>query len=175
MTPARPSLPLSLAVMAVLLSACQMSAPEEEILRAADTPGAPPGADPASCYARHVTPAIIETVTEQVMVQPPQIDTNGAVAYPAVYRTETRQEIVRERKELWFETLCLEDWTPEFISSIQRALAVRGYFHGNVNGKMDHATRRAIRAYQVEQGVDSDVLSIAAARQLGLKEVAREG
>jgi hypothetical protein len=160
--------------MAMLLAACQMSTPENEILRAAETPGAPPGADPNACYARHVTPAIIETVTEHVMVQPPQVDSAGTVIYPAVYRTETRQEIVRERKELWFETLCREDWTPEFISSVQRALQVRGYFQGAVSGKMDHATRRAIRAYQLEQGVDSEVLSIAAARQLGLKEVPRE-
>jgi Putative peptidoglycan binding domain. len=169
-----PPLRLPLALMAVLLTACQMSNPDNEILRAAETPGAPPGADPNACYARHVTPAIIETVTEQVMVQPPQIDSSGKVIYPAVYRTETRQEIVRERKELWFETLCREDWTPEFISSVQRALQVRGYFHGTVNGRMDHATRRAIRTYQFEQGVDSEVLSIAAARQLGLKEVPRE-
>ncbi|TNE70050.1 MAG: peptidoglycan-binding protein [Rhodobacteraceae bacterium] len=169
-----PPLRLALVLMSALLSSCQMSAPDTEILRAADTPGAPPGADPEACYARHVTPAIIETVTEHVMVQPPQIDSSGAVAYPAVYRTETRQEIVRERKELWFETLCREDWTPEFIASVQRALQVRGYFQGAVNGKMDHATRRAIRAYQLEQGVDSEVLSIAAARQLGLKEVPRE-
>ncbi|SFI53792.1 Putative peptidoglycan binding domain-containing protein [Celeribacter neptunius] len=151
-----------------------MSAPSSEILRASETPGAPPGADPDACYGRHVTPAIIETVTEQVLVQPPQIDASGAVSYPAVYRTETRQEIVRERKELWFETLCTEELTPEFVASVQRALAVRGYYNGAANGRMDHATKRAIRAYQVEQGVDSDILSLAAARQLGLKEVPRD-
>ncbi|WP_417262149.1 peptidoglycan-binding domain-containing protein [Celeribacter sp.] len=166
--------PIALLLAAAVLAACQMDTSESEILRAAETPGAPSGADPNACYARHVTPAIIETVTEQVLVQPPQIDASGAVTYPAVYRTETRQEIVRERKELWFETLCREDWTPEFIASVQRALAARGYYQGQAHGRMDHATRRAIRAFQVEQSVDSEVLSLAAARQLGLKEVARE-
>ena len=162
-------------ILAGLLAACQMSTPEEGILRASDTPGAPPGADPNTCYGRHVTPAIIETVTDQVLVQPPQIEANGTVSYPAVYRTETRQEIVRERKELWFETLCQEELTPEFIASLQRALSVRGYHTGAANGRMDFATKRAIHAYQLEQGVDSDILSLAAARQLGLKEVPREG
>ncbi|MEG3662689.1 peptidoglycan-binding domain-containing protein [Celeribacter halophilus] len=166
--------PIALFLATGLMAACQMTTPETEILRASETPGAPPGADPESCFSRHVTPAIIETVTEQVLVQPPQIDASGTVSYPAVYRTETRQEIVRERKELWFETLCREDWTPEFIASVQRALAVRGYYHGTAHGRMDHATRRAIRTYQLEQGVDSEVLSLAAARQLGLKEVPRE-
>ncbi len=156
-----------------VLSACQMTGPSEEIIRASEAANPPPNADPNACYARHVTPAIIETVTEQVMVQPPEIDADGKVAYPAVYRTETRQKIIRERKELWFETLCQEEMTPDFIASLQRALAVRGYFQGTVNGRMDHATKRAIRSYQKEQGVDSDILSIAAARQLGLKEVAR--
>lgn len=159
---------------ASLLAGCQLAAPETEVLRAADTAEAPPGADPEACYGRHVTPAIIETVTEQVLVQPPQIDASGRVTYPAVYRTETRQEIVRERKELWFETLCSEELTPEFVASVQRALSVRGYFHGTVNGRMDHATKRAIRGYQKDQGVDSDILSLAAARQLGLKAVPRD-
>ncbi|MBW6418203.1 peptidoglycan-binding protein [Celeribacter sp. PS-C1] len=166
--------PIALFLASAVLAACQMATTDEEILRASETPGAPPGADPDACYARHVTPAIIETVTEQVLVQPPQIDVSGAVTYPAVYRTETRQEIVRERKELWFETLCREEWTPDFIASVQRALAARDLYHGQAHGRMDQGTRRAIRAYQLEQGVDSDVLSLAAARQLGLKEVPRE-
>lgn len=152
------------------------AAPKETagIVRAIDVADAPPGADPNACFARHVRPAIIETVTEQVLVQPPQIGAGGAVTYPAVYRSETRQEIVRERKELWFETLCEEMLTPDFISALQRALGARGYFRGTVSGRMDSATRKAIRAYQQEQGVDSDILSIAAARQLGLAVLPRE-
>lgn len=150
------------------LAGCEISAPNEEVVRAIDVAGAPPGADPNACYARHVTPAIIETVTEQVLVQPPQIKADGTVAFPAVYRSETKQKIVRERRELWFETLCQEAVTPEFIASLQRALAARSYFKGQVNGRMDAQTRKAIRAYQKAQGVDSEVLSLAAAQKLGL-------
>ncbi|WP_417259265.1 peptidoglycan-binding domain-containing protein [Celeribacter sp.] len=159
----------------VALSACQGTSPDTgtQVLRARDAQTAPPGADPDSCYARTVTPAIIETVTEQVLVQPPQIGSDGSVTYPAVYRTETRQNIVRERKELWFETLCDEELTAEFIASVQRALAAREFYIGPTTGHMDRATRAAIRAYQKDQGVDSDVLSLAAARKLGLIAVER--
>jgi hypothetical protein len=150
------------------LAACQLTTPSDDILRAGEAASAPPGADPNACYGRHATPAIIETVTEQVLVQPPQINVDGVVSYPATYRTETRQEIVRERKELWFETLCPEDLTADFLSSLQRALAVRGFYSGTITGTLDRATRRAIRAYQKNEGLDSDVLSLAAARKLGL-------
>lgn len=150
------------------------AAPDTEVVRASDAQYAPPGADPDACYARTTTPAIIETVTEQVLVQPPQIGADGRVLFPAVYRTETRQNIVRERKELWFETLCDEELTVEFVSSLQRALQARGYYNGSISGKIDRPTSRAIRAYQQAHDVDSHILSLAAARLLGLKAVERE-
>lgn len=155
------------------LTACQMSQPTDEVLRASDVASAPPGADPNACFGRHSTPAIIETVTEQVLVQPPQINADGTVSFPATYRTETRQEIVRPRKELWFETLCAEAFTPEFIETLQRALAARGFYRGAITGKFDRATRRAVLGYQQSQGLDSEILSLVAARKLGLVEVAR--
>jgi hypothetical protein len=120
-----------------------------------------------------VTPAIVETVTEQVLVQPPQISTTGSVNYPATYRTETRQEIVRERTELWFETLCEDLLSPDFIETLQRALAARGFYSAQTTGVIDRNTRRAILAYQTSEDLHSDVLSLAAARRLGLSELPR--
>ena len=42
---------------------------------------------------------------------------------------------------------------------------------------MDRLTRRAVRAYQAPLGLDSGILSLAAARKLGLAvvDVARDG
>ncbi len=128
----------------------------------------PPDADPNACYGREVTPAVIETVTEQVMLQPPQIASDGRVLEPGVFVTETQQRIVEERRVLWFETPCQAERDPEFIASLQRALMARGLYRGTPNGVMDRRTRRAIRDYQAPQGLDSAVLSLAAARQLGL-------
>ncbi len=128
----------------------------------------PPGMAGAGCFGQDATPAEIETVTEQVMLQPPSVSVDGTVLYPAVYKTETRQAIVKERRELWFETPCTQDLTPEFVASLQRALSVRGHYRGPINGEMTGRTRAAIRAFQKPQGLDSAILSKAAARQLGL-------
>lgn len=160
------------------LAACQSTLPAPDVMRLAEPePGivraaeGPPGAAPDSCWGRDVTPAVIETVTEQVMLQPAEITSDGTVLAPAVFKTETRQRITRERTEIWFEAPCPERMTPGFIASVQRALAARGFHRGAVTGEMDGTTRRAIRRYQQTEGLDSAVLSLAAARRLGLVEV----
>ncbi len=166
--------PLSLALCAALLVAgCgRVAVPdvaqlmEPEPVRTHGTP--PPGMDPSACFGQDNTPAEIETVTEQIMLQPASVSTDGKVHYPAVYKTEVHQAIVKERRELWFETPCSGALTPEFVASLQRALKVRSKYHGPVNGEMTRRTRAAIRAFQKPQGLDSAILSKAAARQLGL-------
>ena len=122
---------------------------------------------------KDVTPAVIETQTDQVVDRPTGLRPDGS-PHPAVYRTETRQVIVQERREIWFETPCPEDLTPDFVASLQRALVARGLLHVPPSGVMDNLTRRAIRLYQRRQGLDSSILSLAAARSLGLAAVARE-
>ena len=135
---------------------------------------APPGAAPGTCWGKHVTPAIIETTTHQVMLQPAEIRADGSVTQPATFKTETRQEIVRERREIWFQTPCPEILSPNFIASVQRALQARGVYRGQVNGQMDKATRSAVRKYQKPQGLDSGILSLAAAKKLGLVAIEPE-
>ena len=110
---------------------------------------------PEICQARDETPAVIETVTESRM-------DGGAL------HTETTQNIVQIRRVQWFDTPCLTAWTPEFIASVQRALIVRGVLTGPADGIMDGRTRSAIRVFQREEGINSDVLSIAAGKRLGL-------
>ena len=136
---------------------------------------APPGASPGSCWGKHATPAIIETVTEQILLQPAEVTTDGRVLHPAIYKNETRQQIMRERRETWFETPCEREATPEFIASVQRALAARGLYNGPITGEMDSRTRAAVRAYQAPEGLDSRILSLAASRKLGLSAIPRGG
>ncbi|MEM8648801.1 MAG: peptidoglycan-binding domain-containing protein, partial [Pseudomonadota bacterium] len=78
---------------------------------------------------------------------------------------------VTPREDTWFETPCDDVMTPEFTASLQRALKARGHYQGAVNGRMDGRTQAAIRAYQKPQGLDSGMLSLAAARQMGLMQV----
>ena len=145
---------------------------EPEVTRLAQT--APPGAAPGSCWGKNVTPAVIETVTHQVLLQPAQVLVDGTVLQPAVYKTETLQDIVRERRETWFLVPCDSTQTPEFIASVQRALAARGLYKGRISGEMNAATRAAVRRFQKPQGLDSGILSLAAARKLGLVAVVAE-
>lgn len=162
-----------LALTVSILSGCAATRPlEPDVVQRLDT--APPGAAPGKCWGKDVSPAVVETVTEQIMLQPAEILSDGSIAEPAIYKTETHQRIVKERQETWFETPCPADLTPEFNASLQRALKARGHYAGPAHGQLDARTRAAIRTYQKAQGLDSGILSVAAARQLGLIAVPRD-
>ncbi len=133
----------------------------------------PPDAPLGSCWGRDSTPATIETVTEHILVQPAELDSDGSVRQPAIYRKVTSQDVIRERREIWFETPCPDQLDAAFVTSVQRALMARGYYKGPLDGEISNRTRRAVRAFQKEQGLDSAILSLAAARQLGLVTIAR--
>jgi hypothetical protein len=156
----------------LVLTAC-MDAPQ--VMRAGGDPIGPL-ADPVmvdtslgTCFARTTTPAIIETVTEQVMVQPASVRSDGTVQSPAAFRTVTRQQIMRERREVEFETPCAAVMTPQLIASVQRALIARGYYNGAINGRFDGRTATAIERFQTAQGdVQTSTLTLQTARTLGL-------
>ena len=158
----------------LLLAAC--GAPE------APPPPAAPAFVPAAiesdatgrCFGRDVTPAVIETITAQELVSPATLGPDGSVLVPATYRSVTRQVITRERQEVAFETICPPAYTAEFVETLQRALAVRGFYDGPVNGVMDTATGRAVQDFQRDAGPDSPLLSIEAARALGIVALTRE-
>ncbi|MFW2588289.1 peptidoglycan-binding domain-containing protein [Sagittula sp. SSi028] len=120
------------------------------------------------CQAREETPAVYEHVMGEVRVIQAEIADDGTVITPAVYRRAPVPKIVRERSEIIFDAVCGHQMTPEFLSSLQRALAARDYFHGNVTGMIDAPTAAAIRKYQRERGLDSAQLSLDTARMLGL-------
>jgi peptidoglycan hydrolase-like protein with peptidoglycan-binding domain len=127
-----------------------------------------------TCFSRDTTPAIIETVTEQVMVQPAVVRSDGSVQSPAAFRTVTRQRILRERREVEFETPCNDVLTPQFVASVQRALLARGYYRGAITGAIDPRTTAAVERFQVAQGdVHTGVLTLQSARALGLVALPR--
>ena len=134
---------------------------------------APPGATPGTCWGKTVTPALVETVTRKVLLQPAQISSDGRVQAPPIYKTEAQQEVVQPRRETWYEVICDADLTPELISSVQRALEARGYYRGPITGTLDARTSAAVGRYQQAEGLESTTLSIAAARKLGLVAVAQ--
>ena len=134
----------------------------------------PPPPSPGECWASSVSPAVIETVTEQVLVSEEVRDASGAVIQPATFRTRTQQRMVQDREEIWFRAPCPDLQTVQFIASLQRALKARGLYVLPITGEMNPETAEAVRRFQAERGLDSPVLSLAAARELGLAATSLE-
>ena len=126
------------------------------------------------CIGRAITPAVIETVTAQELAAPAVPGPDGAVLEPARYRSVIRQQIVRDRQQVQFETLCPPEFTVEFVATLQRALTARGFYLGPITGVLDTATGRAVQDFQRGFGPDSPLLSIAAARVLGIVALSAE-
>ncbi|MDF1728943.1 MAG: peptidoglycan-binding domain-containing protein [Sulfitobacter sp.] len=138
----------------------------------APTRDGPADAPPGTCWGRTVSPAVIQTVTEQIQVKPARTNPDGTIAELPVFRSETHQQIVTPRVDSWFETPCEEARTPEFLSSLQRALQARGLYAGPVSGTLTEETRAAVQQYQrTNGGPDSPVLALETARALGLIEI----
>lgn len=127
----------------------------------------PPKGPVGACWQADIKPAVIETVTEQVLISPETIGKNGATI-PAIYGTETSQRIVEDRETVWFRAPCPQELTVDFIATLQRALKARGFYLLPLTGVMDAPTREALRRYQRGRGLDSDHLSLAGARDLGI-------
>jgi hypothetical protein len=133
----------------------------------------PPNPEPGACYGKEVAPAVIQTETHHVVTRAATYDAQGKLVTPAAYRTETRTTIVRDREDIWFKVPCPTDRVEDFTASVQRALKARGFYAGRITGAMDAKTRRAVRAFQLTLGLDSERLSLDAARKLGLVAVPR--
>ncbi len=166
----------------LMLAACQQGQPfiglpvgETEMISSQNKP--PTDKIDGVCWGKDSTPALVETVTQKVQVKPARIVTvaspDGAPTYqavekPAVYKTVTRQDIVQPRADFWFKVPCDSIVTRDFIGSLQRALKSRGLYPGAITGVMDANTRKSVRWFQRKHGLNSGILSLDAARQLGL-------
>lgn len=126
------------------------------------------------CWGHDTAPAVVETVTAHEIETPAVHAEDGTLVSPATYRSTVQQRIVRERDAQAFETLCPPAYTQDFVESLQRALTARGFYRGAVTGVLDAGTRRAVQDYQRPWGPDSPLLSLEAARRLGLAERSRE-
>ncbi len=123
-----------------------------------------PGPD-GICLGHEITPAVLETVTEQVRLGPAAEDPDA----PAAFRTVTRTDIVSPRRVTEFEAVCPDDLNPHLVASLQRALTARGAFSGPATGEWDSGTAQAVAAWQASNGgPSSPVLAVATARDFGL-------
>lgn len=164
----------------VVLAGCTVATSDQATLPGLNAAGqltgdGPADALPGTCWAKSIQPAILENAEQTVLVVPPQTSETGEILSPAIYRKEVRPTIVQERQEAWFETPCDEVLTEEFVASLQRALEARGWYDGSITGKMDVATRNAVRRFQEPDGIESGEVSMLSARKLGLVAIKRQG
>jgi hypothetical protein len=161
-------------LVAAVLSAC--TGPAVDKPARADLSGelvhlkgdGPPKGPEGACWDKDTTPAVIETVTEQVLVSPEARDAAGQITAPATFRSKTAQHMVQDRQEVWFRAPCPAQMDVAFLASLQRALKARGLYDAPISGLYDDATAEAVRRFQAERGLDSPRLSLAAAKELGL-------
>ena len=135
--------------------------------------GPPPGPE-GTCWAHDLIPAVYETTTVQSLVTAEQKDATGRVTAPATYKSISKLRVLQERRDIWFTSPCPQEVTPQFLATLQRALKARGYYTQDLSAVMDAATTEALRRYQADHGLDSPLLSSAAARQLGVSTTALE-
>ena len=98
-----------------------------------------------ACWGKDITPAIIETVTEQVLISEEQRDAAGKITQPASYRSNIHQRMVQDTREVWFRAPCPDSLTVSFLATLQRALKARGLYTAAITGEMSTETAEAIR------------------------------
>ena len=108
----------------------------------------PETAPEGSCWAKHITPAVIETRTLQKQLARP-VDQAGKLGHPAAsYQTETRHVLLINRYERWFETLCPDLMDTLLVTALQRALQDHDLYQGKIDGLVGPATKAAVHRFQ---------------------------
>lgn len=154
---------------AVLLAGCMGNTlPAQNISFVKLRDGIRPDNQPGVCWAFDTTPAVIETVIDQIQIRPEQRDPTGNITRPAQFQTKTAQKMVQDRETVWFRVPCPAEVDVAFVASLQRALKARGRFSNPITGEYDRITAEAVRKFQAEKGLDSAILTLDAARDLGL-------
>ena len=121
------------------------------------------------CEQSFIKPTIYQTKVEKQRIKEPTFDFNGTLLSPAAYQTVAVDQITEKKQTVSFRAICESDLTAEFILGLQQGLSARGFFDDRLTGSMDIETRRAIKVFQLEQGILSDWPSWETARMLGLE------
>lgn len=110
-------------------------------------------------------PAEYSMVTVRKLVEPAK---ERRIEIPAEYQTITKREKVSEGRLEWRSILCETNTTPDVISSVQRALKMRGYDPGRVDGVLGTDTLEAIQRYQRSKGMAAGQLTMETLKSLNV-------
>lgn len=95
-------------------------------------------------------PPEYKTVKVKKLVTPAE---ERVVTVPAEYKTIVKQVKVSDSKIVWKPALCKDELVDSTIRQVQSALSQLGFYTGLIDGQLNQATKDAIRAYQVENGL----------------------
>lgn len=163
--------PILLAALAV--GACQTGA-NAPAQRAATPDAGAMVRSHAACWASDRIPAQERVVFDERVIREATRDSAGRITAEAVVERMPRTLVEHPAEDRLFAVPCPDQLTGDVVTALQRALIVRGLLDGRPSGVMDEATREAVRAFQRPQGLDSRILSLEAAWQLGLLPVPRD-
>ena len=136
----------------LLLGGCFSSAQLLNEQRRANT-----GQSTQECYHTIIKPAVR------------QLGKTYSVNNQGVPQTQLTNEIINAPEKTRFRTPCPEQMTSEFILTLQNALKSTGYFPYRITGSMDVETKRAIKLYQKQRALDSDIVSWKTLESLGIE------
>ena len=110
-------------------------------------------------------PAEYQTVTVRKLVEPAK---ERRIDIPAEYETVVKREKTSEGRLEWRSILCETNTSAGVISSLQRALKMRGYDPGNIDGVLGTETLEAVRQYQRSKGLASGQLTMETLKSLNV-------
>ena len=119
-----------------------------------------------SASTRKVTiPAEYQTVRVRKLVEPAKERT---VQIPAEYETVVKREKITDSRLEWKSVLCETNTTPNVIASMQRALKMRGFNPGRIDGVLGRETLDAVASYQRSKGMASGQLTMETLKSLNV-------
>lgn len=110
-------------------------------------------------------PAEYQTVSVRKLVEPAK---ERRVNIPEEYETVVKREKVSDSRLEWQSILCETNTNPNIISSMQRALKMRGFDPGRIDGVMGSETMDAVQAYQRSKGMPMGQLTIDTLKSLNV-------
>ena len=110
-------------------------------------------------------PAEYQTVKVRKLVEPAQERT---IEVPAEYQTVVKREKISDSHLEWKSILCETNTTRDVIASLQRALKMRGYDPGRIDGVLGQETLSAVSTYQRNKGMASGQLTMETLRSLNV-------
>lgn len=111
-------------------------------------------------------PAVYRTVTVNEEVSPAS---TRVLKTPPKYKTVTRKVKIRDGAMRWVEVVCATNMTRSKIREIQKALKIKGFDPGPIDGIIKRQTMAAVNRFQVSSGLaKSNYLTIDTVKALGV-------